>query len=497
MSGDAPQRERTQPSEPTDADRAARARRFLELKLYGVSPDTIAEREGLSRAIVYRMIGEAAREADARAAAVTAAAVPGAGPVAMPKKLGEAALLRRAWYTMHLHGGLAASGAVAQLFWLKAVMAIRAEGDGVALLFDEAGYLDAADFAACFGGTPDAFALLTRRRVLLDLDGAGIALPPRLGLLPRERLGGGLVPSRSTIAPDRRQSEMLHIVPGGRSDTGTESTGRVHSVDSESTKPADFGRFESTQSHDSVDSLGLVRTAAAAAKASESTTSSSSSSQQGRERESTKTAASVDSESTGMPNAVDSALSEMLAEVRALAGISTSTNAGSDLGTVERWMMHHSPDAIRALVAEKTKAAGKAVRSLKYFDPAFDETLEARTRPARACDPKAAPPARAPAPALSAADQALLDRLKAPAAAWHKDLHGCPSPPSMAAFKDVATAVEAERWLTVWEAWNERGRPHGLKPPSFANRGVQRAEYDADMAEIEEELTGPDPPGTG
>ncbi len=502
------------PGRPPGIDPASleKGRKFVEWHdLLGVPLDRIIELSGLKRTRVTELI------ALARATDNPAPASPDSKPK-LARQMSEGTLLRRAWITMHVNGRLRVIDAAARLLWLETVMAIRAEGDGLRLLFAECGYEGRADFVEAFGGSEKDLALLGRRRVL-DLDGEGVAIPPGLGLMPRERIGG-TVPNPRRVDP-RQMNLPPTVLRGGLAESGetpisadSESGKNPHfqpiSPDSESAEIGVLPDSESAEIPISLDAVRLARAADADAKDLESKTLSISISSETPARESGempilpdtksgKTPILPDSESGEITLEADSRLASLLTEVRALAGMEGSANA-SDLGTMEGWLAHHSSDAIRKLVTDTmAKRLGKRVNSLRYFARAFDEARLSRDRPAAAPDPVApAQPPAAPAVALSAEEQAIKDRLASPTQAWLSDINGCPMPPSLVAFKaGCSTAEPAQRWLVCWEAWRGKGCPADLKPPSFNAWSQNRATYEARMLEIEDELTAPDQPATG
>jgi predicted DNA-binding protein (UPF0251 family) len=208
-----------QPSEPPAATvTIERAREWLRLVEYGVSPNTIAEREGVSRSQVFHWL-KVAREHAADAAPANAVTVPAGRPVPKepPRRLSSRTLLYRAWLAMNLVKVFRGLTDALLNFWRDAVMEISEAGDGIALTWggpDDL-YRSREHFLACMRRTGADLAELLDGHLLIDLEGAGIALPYRFGLRPKEPVGGG------QRQPDRRQTSMLYAVQGGRAESGS------------------------------------------------------------------------------------------------------------------------------------------------------------------------------------------------------------------------------------------------------------------------------------
>jgi hypothetical protein len=125
-----------------------------------------------------------------------------------PKPMSERVVAGRAWLTWHLDERFLRLEPRAIIFWTQMVVAVHRLGDGFGLTFADAGFDDRADFAASCRGDEPLLAMLGRRRLIDDL-GDAIALPRGLGLTPRERIGGKLIPAmRSGPALDRRQGSL-------------------------------------------------------------------------------------------------------------------------------------------------------------------------------------------------------------------------------------------------------------------------------------------------
>ena len=96
-----------------------------------------------------------------------------------------------------------------------------------------------------------------------------------------------------------------------------------------------------------------------------------------------------------------------------------------------------------------------------------------------------------PAPALSEEDRAVHERVKAPSDAWLAD-RSCPYPPSIESFKaacDGGKEPIARRWLDLWNAWDEAGRPGAWKPPDFTILRLSSATFEERMEACEEGAT--------
>ncbi len=204
---------------PPDPETLTRARHFLELtSKYGVPVRTIAEREGLTASRIWDLLKTAREQLAAERGPEDPAEVPGqARPTAAPRKMSQAALLRRAWLATHTDGRLRIVGRAMRSFWTDVVATIHAAGDGNCLLFAEAGYKGHADFATALEGSEDDLAVLLERRLLVDIEGSGFGLPANMGLMRGEGLGGPMPARRSR--PDRRQTHMLQVLTGGLEDS--------------------------------------------------------------------------------------------------------------------------------------------------------------------------------------------------------------------------------------------------------------------------------------
>jgi hypothetical protein len=183
----------------------------------------------------------------------------------------------------------------------------------------------------------------------------------------------------------------------------------------------------------------------------------------------------------------------------ALAKIDRAPNA-EDLGIVEAWLdKGETADTLRTGFEIKMKQRnGKPPSALRYFDAFLTERREARLRPAAAAVVMTIAP-NAPQPALSAADQAIQDRLAPFQAAHLKDRNSNPWPPEFADFSPASeVSALADRWLIQAEGWASRAQRRDLKPPHFANVRTVRASFDVDLVRAEEalleEMTAPDPP---
>jgi hypothetical protein len=190
-----------------------------------------------------------------------------------------------------------------------------------------------------------------------------------------------------------------------------------------------------------------------------------------------------------------SPLAELTADLMKLAGIDRPANP-DDLGCVMAWTAEgFSPDAMRAVIETKRgQMNGKPTSTLKYFDGPMRQTREV----ARPSTGHTSAPAPTPAPSpVPEADRVLQELLAPSNDAWLKD-RSCPYPPSLNTFKaacaDEKTERLAYRWLDLSDLWAKSGRGAATKPPDFTLLSVNPTAFEIDMLEIEDELTGPDPP---
>lgn len=120
------------------------------------------------------------------------------------KPMSERAIAGRAWVTWHLDVRFRRLTERTILFWTEMVVAVHRIGDGFGLSFGDAGFDGRSDFAEACGGDAETLSLLARRK-LIDDSGDAIALPRGLGITPRERVGGKLMPRSGA---DRRQGTL-------------------------------------------------------------------------------------------------------------------------------------------------------------------------------------------------------------------------------------------------------------------------------------------------
>ena len=472
---------------PPDPETLTRAWHYLELtSKYGVPVRTIAEREGLTASRIWDLLKAAREQLTAQRGPdgpVEAAGQVRAAPV--PRKMSEAALLRRAWLATKTNGRLRLVGREVRHFWVNVVLAIREEGDGSSLLFAETGYGNRANFAAAFEGSEDELALLLERRLLVEIEAGGIGLPAALGLTRGERIGG---PMPARLRPDASQPAMLQVLTGGLSASSELPPGLKRTPPFDSSEPpnslesdsSEFPGFEPS-SLESV-ARGRAADADALSKLDQSFSISISSGTPPRATQA-NSPTSLESESSEVaqnPGKALPASSGLAHEMKALIKPGRVPNA-SEIGRVQGWLeVGDSAAAIRAVIEGVLKGGAQPV-TLHYFDEAVREARKARQQP---------PAAVASAgPQVSEADQALKALLKPANDAWLKD-RSCPFPPNP---KDFEAAGEGgDRWLTFWHAWDQAGRPDRLKPPEFTALTQQRAIYDARMLEIEDALTAPE-----
>ena len=92
-------------------------------------------------------------------------------------QLAERMLLHPVLVAAHDDRRLRLLPAAAWWFWLDVALAVDTLGDGASLLFEECGCGGRAQFCASYGGDEGHLALLVGRQLLIDLAGAGVALP--------------------------------------------------------------------------------------------------------------------------------------------------------------------------------------------------------------------------------------------------------------------------------------------------------------------------------
>lgn len=494
----------------------------------GVSVATIAKVLACEERYVRTLLSEAeAEQAAGEQVAVEQPIAKGDTQLAPPRKLSHRVANCRAWEYADRHPALGL-GLVANGFWVRIIVAIHESGDGFRLHIGEPGsrFPTRDDLAALLTGhlhgvdvdIPGWLRDLFRYGRLIDVDGADIAIPFGLGLVPGENARGEMVSrpaAKRPAAADRAQGVMLHMIPGGR-DHGTEpprSTEQKSELlfrDSGSKIPIvdpivvpNSGSENPIVDPIVVPNLAGAHAATATANAKDSKSLSSSGSKQDCAGDGTTIGVSVPPEGgVSVPpegsdgteiNLQRSFLAELTAELVALGKIERAANV-DDLGFVQAWRdAGDTPDEMREVISIKRRQInGKAIASLGYFDGAMADARDARSR---ATTTAAQPPGKskaAPAPAavLSPSDQALRDQL-----AGIK--HGFP--PSLEDFRAGSLFTDwAARWLAVALVWVESGRDSDLKPPDFTLARFGKATFEADLdaveGVVEEYLTGPDPP---
>ena len=510
------------------------AHKLYELRRdYRVPVSTLVENTGMSQARVYELL-KAARDSDAAARAesrphpfrvVGADGVPGGdapsvapAPAKPPRRLTERALLFRAWFVTGMDLRLQRASAETKLFWLKAVLAIGTIGDGSSLRFEQCGFDGRAEFCADASADESQLTLLLRRRLLDEVEG-GIALPRNLGLTPKERIGGSLIPSfpgmgappaRRGKAPDARQAWMpLPLVGGTAQGSAGDSrwNGSGGGNGQASFGPEkDSGSMPFSQNRDSgidpgsaiyPESFSDAHAAAAAAKNQVYQSLSSSSSSLGTdsalEKDSGSIAGLPESDSGSIAANIPDPASVLATELCGLAGIARPPSA-DDLEHVRRWLAAgRTPGTLRALVRDKAPKAKRPPMQLSYFHPIVVDLV---APPAPAVPPIAASPPSAK-PALSPEDQALHNRLEPSYRAGWDRPETRPRGASLEAWKEAAAAgVDVERWLAVWTAWNAAGAAQDRKPPNFGMWRLQRGQFERTLRDVEEVLTAPAPDTT-
>ena len=198
----------------------AKAREVAALVAQNWPVPAVAERLGLTERRVRQLLAIAAADGVSAETGEQEPATQPDNPPAPRARMTRRTLLDRAWIAMHLDRRLWTMDGARRMFWLESVVTIHELGDSTGLEFDEygSGFESRTEFASAHGGTEADLEALFRRGLLVELDGGGIGLPANLGLKPRERAGGNLVPSRAGVAPARpTRNAGKAAVPGQRS----------------------------------------------------------------------------------------------------------------------------------------------------------------------------------------------------------------------------------------------------------------------------------------
>jgi hypothetical protein len=206
----------------------AKAREVAALVAQNWPVPAVAERLGLTERRVRQLLAIAAADGVSAETGEQEPATQPDNPPAPRARITRRTLLDRAWIAMHLDRRLWTMDGAKRMFWLESMVTIHELGDSTGLEFGEygSGFESRTEFASAHGGSEADLESLFRRSLLVELDGGGIGLPVNLGLKPRERAGGNLVPSRSGSAPVRParnagkaavpgQRSMLLGIPGG------------------------------------------------------------------------------------------------------------------------------------------------------------------------------------------------------------------------------------------------------------------------------------------
>lgn len=196
-----------------------RAKALAAFALYqqGVPTAVIAEQQDVTEECVRLWLKTARIEA----ATPDQRQVPAAGvevPPAPKRRMAQRTVLHRAWLAVHLFGPFKALGDAMSMFWMRTVLEINELGDGEALTFGGVGdmYDSRSAFLSAHGRTEEDLSGLIRRGMLVEREDGGIAMPYRLGLRPRERAGGRMMPAAlPPLAPMRPSGRAP--VPGQRS----------------------------------------------------------------------------------------------------------------------------------------------------------------------------------------------------------------------------------------------------------------------------------------
>src|ERR1019366_4248163 len=195
----------------------AKALAAFALHQQGVPTAVIAEREGVSEECVRLWLKTARIEAvapDQRQDPADRIET----PPPPKRRMAQRTVLHRAWLAVHLFGPFKALGDATAMFWMRTVLEINELGDGEALNFGGNGdmYGSRSAFLSAHGRTDEDLAGLFRRGMLIEREDGGIAMPHRLGLRPRERAGGRLVPV-TLPSPAPQHPNGRAPVPGQRS----------------------------------------------------------------------------------------------------------------------------------------------------------------------------------------------------------------------------------------------------------------------------------------
>jgi len=206
----------------------AKAREVAALVAQNWPVPAVAERLGLTERRVRQLLAIAASDGSSAEVSEKEPAKQPENPPVTRARMTRRTLLDRAWIAMHLDRRLWTMDGAKRMFWLESVVTIHELGGSTGLEFGEygSGFESLAEFASAHGGSEADLEALFRRGLLLELEDGGIGLPANLGLKPRERAGGNLVPSRMGSAPVRPtrnagkaavpgQRSMLLGIPGG------------------------------------------------------------------------------------------------------------------------------------------------------------------------------------------------------------------------------------------------------------------------------------------